>query len=171
MNRDVQSLYEKIIKRLIKHEMTITAMESCTGGQIASLITNVEGASQIIGNSFVTYTNEAKIKMGVDRTVIDTYGVYSPQTARAMAFAAGEIAKSNISIGVTGTLGRVDPSNPDAPEDKVYYCVFACKDGNVYTREGDITFNAKKPREELKLIVAEKIAYLIQDILLTREEE
>ena len=55
----VRRKYEKLTHRLIELGMTITTMESCTSGQIASLITDTEGASAILKGAFVTYSNEA----------------------------------------------------------------------------------------------------------------
>ena len=62
---------EKIVKYLIDNNITISTMESCTGGLLASLITDVKDASSILKYSAVTYSNEFKIKMGVDENIID----------------------------------------------------------------------------------------------------
>ena len=74
--------FNKIVEKLTKKEETIATMESCTGGAVASAITDIEGASAILKFSAVTYSNEFKIKMGVSSKVIDTYTVYSMETAR-----------------------------------------------------------------------------------------
>ena len=76
---------EKVVKRLISLNKTISTMESCTGGSVVNSITNVEGASEILKFSAVTYSNEFKIKMGVDRDIIDKYSVYSMETAMEMS--------------------------------------------------------------------------------------
>ena len=70
-------LYEEIIHILQSKECHVATMESCTGGSVASEITNHNGASEILKFSAVTYSNEFKIKMGVDPKVIDEYSVYS----------------------------------------------------------------------------------------------
>ena len=80
-----QNIWKNIVDRLNNLEMTIATMESCTGGGIANKITNISGASAIIKESYVTYSNEAKIKQGVAREVIEKYTVYSPETAVEMA--------------------------------------------------------------------------------------
>ena len=66
-----------IVKQLIDKNLTISTMESCTGGGIANAITNISGASAIIKESFVTYCNEAKVKHGVPAVLIEQYTVYS----------------------------------------------------------------------------------------------
>ena len=68
---------KKVVDKLIKLNKTVSTMESCTGGFIASSITDIEGASDILKFSAVTYSNEYKIKMGVSKEIIDKYSVYS----------------------------------------------------------------------------------------------
>ena len=77
--------FKRIIKELIKRKETIATMESCTGGGVADAITSIEGASEVLKFSAVTYSNEGKMKMGVSREVIDKYSVYSMETAHEMA--------------------------------------------------------------------------------------
>ena len=62
---------EEIVKKLTKENKTISTMESCTGGGFVNAITNIEGASEVLKFSAVTYSNEYKIKMGVDKDIID----------------------------------------------------------------------------------------------------
>ena len=69
-------MYE-VVNNLIKLNKTISTMESCTGGYIANSITNIPGASDIFMFGAVTYSNEYKIKLGVDKSLIDSYSVYS----------------------------------------------------------------------------------------------
>ena len=97
---------------------------SATSGQIASLITDTEGSSAVLKGAFVTYCNEAKIMQGVPAEVLDTYTVYSKETAEAMARACTEAYNADIVIGVTGTMGNIDPSNPDASvPGQVYFAI------------------------------------------------
>lgn len=97
-------LFERYLK---ENNKTIATMESCTGGYLANVITNVEGASDIFKYGAVTYSNEAKIKMGVSKDIIDTYTVYSKETAEAMATTIAEVAHSNLGIGITGQMGSI----------------------------------------------------------------
>lgn len=114
---------ETIVKKLIKEEKTIATMESCTGGGLASEITNISGASNILKESYVSYCNEAKIKFGVPKEVIEKYTVYSAETAVAMANAVKENAQADIGIGITGQLGRMDPNNPGSEVGNVWYAI------------------------------------------------
>ncbi len=101
-----KNIWEKIVKILIQNNLTISTMESCTGGGIANEITNISGASSILKESFVTYCNEAKIKQGVPKSTIEKYTVYSSETAIQMAKAVKKQANSDIGIGVTGQLRK-----------------------------------------------------------------
>lgn len=76
---------DKIVRKLIDTNTTISTMESCTSGLIASMITDTEGASAVFPGGYVTYLNKTKILCGVDEKIIKEHGVYSKQCARAMA--------------------------------------------------------------------------------------
>jgi PncC family amidohydrolase len=120
----IREHYHELTRLLIEREMTITTMESATSGQIASLITDTEGASAILKGAFITYSNEAKIKMGVPAGVIEAHTVYSRETAEAMARACMETYRADIGIGVTGTMGNADPANPEASvPGQVYFAI------------------------------------------------
>lgn len=102
----MENLNEKIVKILNEQNKTICFMESCTGGFLASEITNVSGASNVLKVSLVTYSNEYKIKFGVTKDTLDKYTVYSIETAKEMAKSASDFAASSIGIGVTGELRK-----------------------------------------------------------------
>lgn len=114
---------QQIVESLAKQEKTLATMESCTGGQLASEITNVDGASEILKESYISYCNEAKIKFGLPATIIDKYTVYSAQTATGMAKAVRKAAKSQIGIGITGQIGRIDPNNVGGDVNNVWYSI------------------------------------------------
>lgn len=80
-----QNAVEQVIKKLIGTQTTVSTMESCTSGLIASMITDTEGASAIYPGGYITYLNETKVLAGVDADVIRQYGVYSAECAAAMA--------------------------------------------------------------------------------------
>ena len=115
---------KKIICKLSDSNKTISTMESCTGGSLASLITDISGASVVFKYGAVTYSNDYKIKMGVSREVIDKYSVYSMETAREMAKAISIFTSSDYGIGITGKLGEVDPNNLFGDNNRVFICIF-----------------------------------------------
>lgn len=151
---DIRENYRKLTRLFIAKELTITTMESATSGQIASLITDTEGSSAVLKGAFVTYCNEAKIMQGVPAEIIDEYTVYSKETAGAMAKACRKAYNANIGIGVTGTMGNVDPANPDASiPGQVYFAIDI--DGDV--EEYYVELPPQPTRLAYKLAVAEEI--------------
>jgi len=152
--KKLEDQINSIVKSLIKEEKTIVTMESCTGGGLANQITNIEGASEVLKESYVSYCNEAKIKFGVPKEVIKKYTVYSAETAEAMAKAASNNAKSNIGVGITGQLGRIDPYNPGAKNNQVWYCIMA-EDKKIACK---LQLSAKEIRSEQKEVVLREIS-------------
>ena len=118
---------KELVELLIKKGKTISTMESCTGGGVANAITNIEGSSEILKFSAVTYSNEFKIKMGVDKNVIDKYTVYSMQTAIEMSKNISDFTQSDYGIGVTGKLNYPDVNNPTEDNNTVYISVYVRK--------------------------------------------
>lgn len=119
----VRRKYKELTNSLIQHKLTITTMESCTSGQLASLITDTEGSSAVIKGAFVTYSNEAKIMQGVPKEIIETHGVYSAETAAAMASACRDAYHADFGVGVTGSFGNTDPNNPDSVPGEVFFAI------------------------------------------------
>ena len=151
---DIRENYRKLTRLLIAKELTITTMESATSGQIASLITDTEGSSAVLKGAFVTYCNEAKIMQGVPAEIIDEYTVYSKETAGALAKACRKAYNANIGIGLTGTMGNVDPANPnDSVPGRVYFAIDIDGDVEAYYVE----LPPQPTRLAYKLAVAEEI--------------
>lgn len=150
---------KELVEKLISLKKTISTMESCTGGGLANEITNIEGASEILKFSAVTYSNEYKIKMGVDPNVIDKHSVYSMETAIEMSKKICKFTGSNYGIGITGKLGRIDKNNPSGENNKVFISIYAADDNSLYTYEINVD---KMSRKENKEIV---INYIVQKLL------
>ena len=139
---------KKIVRRLELLNKTISTMESCTGGAVASEITNVEGSSNVLKFSAVTYSNEYKIKMGVDENVIDEYTVYSKETAREMAKNISSYTNSNIGIGITGQLNRIDPANPVGKVNEVYISIYDKDLDKYYDEYLQVNGESRKDNKE-----------------------
>ena len=103
---DDEELNEVVVRLLKEKGLKLSAAESATGGLFASAITDVAGASEVFPGSFVTYSNEAKIRdIGVNSETIDKYGVSSPETAVEMAKCSLETAETDIAVSVSGNAG------------------------------------------------------------------
>lgn len=95
---------------LIEHAMArgavISTAESCTGGMIAAALTDVPGSSAVLDSGFVTYSNDAKIRMlGVSAETLAQHGAVSEHVAREMADGALRRSKANLTVSVTGIAG------------------------------------------------------------------
>mgnify|MGYP004567336111 len=152
---------KRVVEKLKKNNKTISSMESCTGGGLANAITNIEGASDVIKFSAVTYSNEYKIKMGVSKEVIDKYSVYSIQTANEMSYNIAKFANSNLGVGITGKLNRVDKNNPYGEDNVVFISIYDKDNDKYYTSKVEAT---KKSRKENKELVINEIINMILDM-------
>lgn len=153
---------QEIIKELTNNHQTIATMESCTGGALASEITNYPGASEILKFSAVTYSNEYKIKMGVDKNIIDKYSVYSPETAVSMSKAISNFADADYGIGITGKFNAQDPHNLKGVDNIIFV--------NIYKKSTNenfpLTIKAQDvPRVQNKTLVIAKIITKLKEII------
>jgi len=109
---DDETLESVVGALLIKKGLSLATMESCTGGLLASTITDVPGSSNYFKGGLVAYTNEVKVYYGVDAALLEKHGAISPEVAGAMAEAARHRLRADIGVGITGVAG------PDAVEGK-----------------------------------------------------
>lgn len=140
---------EEIVRKLKEKNKTIAFMESCTGGYLASEITNISGASDVLKVSAVTYSNEYKVKLGVNKEVIEKYTVYSQETSKEMAKKISDFAGSSIGVGITGELGNTINKEP-----KVYYSIYLADEDRYINKITNVT---QKPRMEMKKDISKKV--------------
>ena len=157
----VHEAYRAITKALIEKNISITTMESCTAGLIASLITDTEGSSAILKGAYITYSNQAKVQAGVPSEIIEKYGVYSIDTALAMASACRKAFGADIGIGVTGSMGNVDPANGDSVPGEIYFAI----DYKGAVKSHHIKILPQESRFDYKLAVAAAVAKELTAIL------
>jgi nicotinamide-nucleotide amidase len=135
---EVERLAERVLRRACDQDLSIVTAESCTGGLLASLLTDVEGASHAFERGFVSYSNAAKCELlGIERDQLDACGAVSRQTAEAMVHGALRYSHGDVAVSITGFAG------PGAPGDEAGLVHFACgrRDGPLVHREehfGDI---------------------------------
>lgn len=103
---DVDCIEQSVLKLLRKKNMTFSAAESCTGGDVAKRFTDMPGASSFFLGGVVTYTNGAKAKLlGIDRDMIEDIGAVSYEVAKEMAENVRRVIGTDIGVGVTGLAG------------------------------------------------------------------
>ena len=153
---------KEVIEILTKKNKTISTMESCTGGGVANAITNIEGASNVIKFSAVTYSNEYKIKMGVSKEVIDKYSVYSIETAMEMSKSISDYSNSDYGIGITGKLNRVDENNLYGKDNVVFISIYDKEFNKYYNYDLEVKKSSRKENKELVInLVVEKLLEII----------
>ena len=97
---------KSLIRILTKKKLKISLAESCTGGLLASSITSISGASKVFDLGFVTYSNQAKIKvLKVNNNIIKKYGAVSHECCYAMVKNLSRISKTKINVSITGIAG------------------------------------------------------------------
>lgn len=158
----MQDKLKKIVEILKNKNKTISTMESCTGGALANSITNVEGASEVLHYAAVTYSNEAKEKMGVSKETIAKYSVYSIETARDMSKSISSFSNSNYGIGITGKLNRIDINNLYGSDNLVHISIYDKDNNKFYDYSIEVT---KSSREENKNIVIKEIIEKLLEII------
>lgn len=106
MDETIQAAAARLVRRLKEGNHTLTLAESCTGGLLASTLTDIAGASTWFKKSWVTYANDAKVnELGVDPEELASKGAVSAQVAIMMAKGALKRAEANFAISVTGIAG------------------------------------------------------------------
>lgn len=153
---------DEVVNLLKLKNKTIATMESCTGGAVVNAITNIEGASEVLQFSAVTYSNEFKIKMGVDPDVIEKYSVYSENTAKEMSKNISLYAESDYGVGITGKINRSDKNNQYGEDNIIYISIYDKNLDIYYTKQ--ITAIVGSREENKKYIIAEIISAL-QEII------
>jgi nicotinamide-nucleotide amidase len=118
---DLDERAGRLMHAICDREWTVATAESCTGGMLAALLTDIEGASHGFDRGFVTYTKEAKAELlGIDRELLDLNEAVSEPVARAMAECALERSAADLALGVTGFAG---PAGDGCEEGLVHFAV------------------------------------------------
>ena len=116
--KDDDTLEGYIADQMHARGTTLATMESCTGGLLSSILTDIPGASEYYKGGLISYQTQHKLDAGVPAEVIEEFGVYSPETAKAMARAICNQLGSDYGIGITGLAGGEPPA--DVPRGTVH---------------------------------------------------
>jgi nicotinamide-nucleotide amidase len=123
---------ERLMRRLCDKGFTVATAESCTGGMLAALLTDIEGAGHGFERGFVTYTKEAKSDLlGIPRDLLENNNAVSETVARAMADGALARSHADFAVGVTGFAGPAG----EGCEEGLIHMALARRDGETVHRE------------------------------------
>jgi PncC family amidohydrolase len=149
---------ERLVDLLIKQKITISAMESITGGLFTARLTEYSGVSSILLGTLVTYTDQIKVDLGkVDESIIKRHGAISQQTAQAMAINCQKLFKSRIAVSFTGNAG------PLTQEDKPVGLVFSAivYDQSLYEFEDQLNGSRFKIRNDIINLTVERLLVIL----------
>jgi nicotinamide-nucleotide amidase len=120
MDEEVQALAARLVRRLKEVKATITVAESCTGGLLASTLTDISGASEWFGQSWVCYSYDSKVnELNVERDILESKGAVNAAVAIQMAEGARTRSGADIAISITGIAGPI-ALNSNKPVGLVY---------------------------------------------------
>lgn len=157
--RDEYPIEEVVVDILIAKHLMISTAESCTGGLLAGRIINVPGASNVIGEGFITYSNDAKRKyLGVKKSTLKKFGAVSEQCAKEMVKGLLAATKADVGLVTTGIAGP-DGGTEEKPVGLVYIGCNVCGKIKVkkYIFEGD--------RRQIRDSATEKALVLVRKYL------
>jgi nicotinamide-nucleotide amidase len=133
-----------VIEALRAHKFTLALAESCTGGTIAALLTDVPGAGEVIRGAIVTWNEDTKRDpLGVDATVLAEHGPVSPQVAREMAHRVKKLLSADIGFAIVGLEGRPEDGKPPG----LTYLALATPDNRTLLRRHATDHGAGRNRE------------------------
>lgn len=157
MSNENESLSARAGAFLTERNWTIATAESCTGGLLSSMLTDISGSSAYVQGGIITYSNEAKMNLlGVDEQTLILYGAVSPETAREMALNTKRMFGANVGIGITGIAGP-GGGTPEKPVGLVYIGVASGDSVEAfrYVWDGDRIANKRYSAEQaLRLILS-----------------
>ena len=106
MTPDLRERAATLLKAYEQRRLKIATAESCTGGLVVALLTEIAGSSAVVERGFVTYSNEAKTELiGVPESLIVAHGAVSEPVARAMAEGALQHSRADVTVAITGIAG------------------------------------------------------------------
>jgi nicotinamide-nucleotide amidase len=130
-DQDLLELAERVGEVLKAAKRTMATAESCTGGWVAKVLTDIAGSSAWFERGFVTYSNEAKLEnLGVSARAIGAHGAVSEETARQMARGALRVTGTNVAVAITGIAGP-DGGTKEKPVGTVWFGIAAKSGGKV----------------------------------------
>lgn len=154
-------LAEAVVNNLKKQNKTLGLAESCTGGWLSKIITDVSGASAVYNGGICSYSNSVKMKLlGVSEETLRLYGAVSEQTAREMALGARNALGTDVGVGITGIAGPLS-DNTNKSVGLIYVAV--AFDDAVIVKELNNNFT-ENVRLNNRLSAIETALHLLGDI-------
>jgi nicotinamide-nucleotide amidase len=156
---DVLSRIERIIKVFSEKDVKIAVAESCTGGFVSHMLTNISGASMVFERGIVCYSNNAKITLlGVSAKTIEQYGAVSEEVVEQLAYNIRKNSDVDIGIGISGIAGPTG-GTPEKPVGTVFIG-FSTENETIIRN-----YHFQASRIKFKELVLEKILEYLEDVI------
>lgn len=112
MPKDIEALVEAVLEAADARGVSLATAESCTGGLVASVLTDVEGRSHVFERGYIVYTDDAKAEeLAVPPRLLEEHGAVSEPVARAMAEGALRTSGAAVAVAITGFAGSAGPDD------------------------------------------------------------
>ncbi len=143
-NADI-TLEKAVVDLLIANKLTVSTVESCTGGMLAARLINVSGVSDVYKSGYITYSNKAKRRiLGIKKGLLEKKGAVSEEVAKEMAKGAAAISRAEVAVSITGIAGP-GGGTEEKPVGLVYIACNVC--GKIKVRKYNFKGNRAKIRE------------------------
>lgn len=163
VNRDIENMAIQIGSALKSHGFMLAIAESCTGGAVASAITDIAGSSEWFERGFITYSNEAKREMlGVAQDTLLRYGAVSEAVVREMVAGALCYSHAQVALAVSGIAGPAG-GTPDKPVGTVWFA-WGIKKGQCVVRLHHLSGNRAEIRTQSVGIVLQGVLELLNQV-------
>ena len=151
----------KLIKNFSDMNIKIAVAESCTGGYVSNMFTNISGASNVFERGIVCYSNQSKIDLlNVDPKIIEKYGAVSKSVVRQLSYNVRLLSNVNIGIGISGIAGPTG-GTLEKPVGLVFIGISTEKETNIKK------YNFETDRINFKKKVMEKTIQILEELLKT----
>lgn len=155
---DILERISKIIKKFSDENIKIAVAESCTGGFVSHMFTNISGASKVFERGIVCYSNQTKIDLlNVDPQIIEKYGAVSDNVVKQLAYNIRVLSNVDIGIGISGIAGPTG-GTPEKPVGLVFIGISI--EEKMYVQQ----YNFKTDRITFKKKVLEKIIQFLEEL-------
>ncbi len=162
MNQPLENLAKEVASLLQSKNLTVTAAESCTGGWIGKMLTDISGSSAYYPGGVIAYSNDIKHKvLGVAAEDLTKYGAVSSQVAQGMALGAKKVFTADIAVAVTGIAGPTGGS-VDKPVGTVWFA-WALPDGSVLAKKECFTGSREDVRKSTVYKALDQIRQIIAE--------
>ncbi|MCE9550155.1 MAG: nicotinamide-nucleotide amidohydrolase family protein [Betaproteobacteria bacterium] len=163
VSRDIENLAIQIGSALKSLGLVLATAESCTGGAVASAITDIAGSSEWFERGFITYSNEAKREMlGVAQDTLTRYGAVSEAVVREMVAGALYHSHAQVALAVSGIAGPAG-GMPDKPVGTVWFA-WGIKGGQCVTRLHQLSGNRAEIRMQSVCIAFQGVLELLNQV-------